>query len=75
MSYWWSTRGANFVEYQVWKFRITVGRPWHPDAIAQKLRDDGSLTSCMDVNTYTLANTFSLPIGSYGKYYDYYKKI
>jgi hypothetical protein len=27
-SYMWSTRGANFIEFQFWIFRISIGRPW-----------------------------------------------
>ena len=37
-SYWWSTRGANFKEYQIWIFKISIGQPWLHDVIEQETK-------------------------------------
>lgn len=27
-SRFWKNRGANFKDYQIWKFHVSIGRPW-----------------------------------------------
>lgn len=62
-SYWWRTRGANFSEYQIWIFRITVGRPWIQDYIHSIRKNYSSLDHIRDTNRENLKRPFTFLIG------------
>lgn len=66
-SYWWKTRGANFIEFQVWIFKITIGRPWHKDAVHRFRKDYGTHNHIREVNRDNLKYWFSIPIGKHKK--------
>jgi len=80
-SYWWSTRGANFKEFQIWIFKISIGMPWKEIAVKSKLRDYGNLSSIKQTNDGMINNlTWAFQIGSYEKYnkthdISYFKRI
>lgn len=63
-SKWWRTRGANYVEYQVWLFRITIGRPWFDGAAFGSRRDYGSYNQMRETNENNLRQPFSFLVGS-----------
>jgi hypothetical protein len=31
----WKTRGSNYMEFQIYDWKITIGLPWHKDVIAK----------------------------------------
>ena len=64
-SYWWRTRGANYVEFQVWIFRITIGMPWINDVLLQHIKDYGDLRNAKKTNKLNLHSWFSFQIGKY----------
>lgn len=61
-SYWWSTRGANFVEFQVWIFCISIGRPWLKSVIESKIHQYGSAYSIKKTNEENLKLPMSILI-------------
>lgn len=53
----WKTRGANYVEYQVWVFKISIGQPWFKGALDAHQRDYGSAKHIHKTNQDILHNT------------------
>lgn len=64
-SYWYKSRGSNAIEFQVWIFRISIGRPWIKRVLLGQLRDYNSLEYTKETNNNNLNNPFSFQIGSY----------
>ena len=65
-SYWWKTRGANFVEFQVWIFNITIGRPWHENPRIY-YNEQKQLEHMKKTNEANLKAKFTFLVGSYDK--------
>ena len=65
-SYWWKTRGSNFIEFQVWIFKINIGMPWQksPRMYYNKMNE---LRNMKKTNENCLKAPFSFLIGSYDK--------
>jgi hypothetical protein len=61
-SYWWKTRGSNFAEYQVWIFKISIGRPWLRSVVESKIRDYGGVETILKTNEANLKNPISILI-------------
>ena len=59
-SYWWKTRGSNFVEYQVWIFKISIGRPWLRSVVESKIRDYGNIDTILETNKTNLNAPLSI---------------
>lgn len=64
-SYWWSTRGSNFKEVQIWIFQINIGMPWNENALKSKVRDYGSLEGVKKINDEHLKRKWTWQIGTY----------
>lgn len=62
-SKWWKTRGSNYVEYQLWIFRISIGRPWIQDVVYRYRKDRGSYASIRETNEANLRQRFAIKIG------------
>ena len=62
-SYWWKTRGANFLEYQIWIFKISIGRPWKEHVLLGYLNDYNNLKIPEKTNEANLNPLFSFKIG------------
>jgi len=62
-SYWWKTRGANFLEFQVWIFRISIGMPWYQGYLDSVKKDYGSLNTIEESNKGNLKHWLSIKIG------------
>ena len=62
--YFWSTRGANFYELQIWKFKVSIGRPWILDVIHNYRKDYGTLNHVRETNRLNLKRKASLLIGN-----------
>lgn len=61
----WKTRGANYLELQVWIFKITIGMPWIKDVLADYLANYKSLDIPKATNNSFLAHSPSIQIGNY----------
>jgi hypothetical protein len=66
-SYYWSTRGANFKEFQIFIFKITIGMPWKKSVLNSKINDYGNLKSAKNTNDANLKRRFSFQLGNYSK--------
>ena len=64
-SYWWSTRGANFKEIQIWIFQINIGMPWLELPLKSNIRDYGTLQGVKKINDGMLKKKWSWRIGTY----------
>jgi len=64
-SYWWKTRGSNYLEMQIWIFRINIGMPWLPYVLEGKIRDYGSLDDARRTNDSFIKNGIGVLIGKY----------
>jgi hypothetical protein len=64
-SYWWKTRGANYIEFQVWIFRISIGMPWLKYVLEGQLRDYKTLRFAKETNDGNQKMKFSFLIGKY----------
>lgn len=58
-SYNWRTRGANFIEVQLWVFKISIGRPWLKSPVDAHVRDYGSAKYVHNTNQDNLKQRFS----------------
>jgi hypothetical protein len=63
-SYWWKTRGANFLELQVWIFKISIGMPWAADAVHRFRKDYGSHDHIRETNRCNAIPFFSFKISN-----------
>lgn len=63
-SYWWSTRGSNFKEFQVWMFKISVGRPWSQIVLELLMSEYGNIEYAMKTNTENLRGPFTILINN-----------
>jgi hypothetical protein len=61
-SYWWKTRGSNFVEFQVWIFCISIGRPWLKKIVESNIRDYGGVSQILKTNEANLNHPLSIQI-------------
>jgi hypothetical protein len=62
--WFWSTRGANYIEFQVIIFRISIGMPWIKDVVSANQRDFGSAKCIHKTNKDNLRNRFSFLINT-----------
>jgi hypothetical protein len=69
-SYWWKSRGSNCINFQVWIFDISIGRPWKKNALLSNVRDYNSLDSAKNTNNSNLKAPFAFQIGSYKNNYN-----
>ena len=58
-SYNWRARGANFIEVQLWVFKISIGRPWLKSPVDAHVRDYGSAKYVHNTNQDNLKQRFS----------------
>lgn len=61
-SFWWKTRGSNFMEIQVWIFKISIGLPWSKIVKEYYLKQDGNLNKLDKVNIDNLKGPWTLLI-------------
>lgn len=67
-SYWWKTRGSNYIEFQVWKFSISIGMPWHQSVLNYMASDPlRGLSSAKATNEANQKGKYSFLIGRYNK--------
>jgi len=59
-SYFWKTRGANFIEIQFFIFKISIGLPWHKNYINSIIRDYGSNASLLKTNEMNLKSRWAI---------------
>lgn len=64
-SYWWSTRGTNSKEIQVWIFQINIGLPWREEALECMLREYGTLGGVKEINDANLNVKCAFQVGKY----------
>ncbi len=43
--FFWKTRGANYLEVQLWIFKLSIGLPWHKEVVKAQIRDYGHTRS------------------------------
>jgi hypothetical protein len=60
--FFWHVRGANFLEIQFWKFRISIGRPWLKSIADAHQRDYGSSQHIHKTNRDNLKQKISFLI-------------
>lgn len=63
-SKFWKTRGANFIEFQLFRLQINIGLPWKKIVVISHLRDYNSIKSILETNKANLKNgikMFSIP--------------
>ena len=59
-SFYWTIRGANFRDVQLWKLHISIGRPWLQVLMDSHQRDYGSAKDIHETNKGNLRNRFSI---------------
>jgi hypothetical protein len=64
-SYYWSTRGSNFKEIQLWILQINIGMPWLETPLKSNIRDYGTLEGVKKTNDGMLKRKWSVQIGTY----------
>lgn len=60
--YWWKTRGSNYIEFQVWILRISIGLPWHKNVKEYYLNQYGNLNHLDKTNLDNLKAPLTLLI-------------
>jgi hypothetical protein len=60
----WESRGANYVEYQLWVFQVIIGRPWLRGPVESHQRDFGSAKYVHNCNKENLRHWFSFKMKS-----------
>lgn len=55
----WKTRGSNYVEYQIWVFKISIGKPWLKCAVDSHQSSYGSAMHVHKCNKDNLKMSFS----------------
>lgn len=64
-SYFWKTRGTNFLEIQFFIFYISIGMPWKECVLESHIKDYGTLDSIKNTNIGHLKRFFTFQIGKY----------
>lgn len=64
-SYWWKTRGANFLQLQILFFKIKLGRPWLKCYLENQIKEYGSLKYVKETNDSFKDSWYAFQIGKY----------
>lgn len=60
--FYWTTRGANYKEIQIWLIRISIGRPWLDCYVGSQYRDYKTTRYITETNKGNLKRFFSFKI-------------
>lgn len=60
--FYWTTRGANFKEIQIWRLRISIGRPWLDCYVKSQHRDYSSTKYITQTNKDNLKRLFAFKV-------------
>jgi hypothetical protein len=61
-SYWYKTRGSNYIEFQIWIIKISIGLPWSENVKKYFLDQYGNLKLLDRVNQNNLKSPLTLLI-------------
>lgn len=61
-TFFWKTRGANFMDIQIWRMHISIGMPWYKGYLKGCQRDHGSAKNIHKTNQDNLKAPLSVLI-------------
>lgn len=59
-SFFWKTRGANYIEFQIWVFKISIGLPWKKRVVNGYTRVNKHLKIIKDTNENNAKMRFAI---------------